>query len=151
MSESIPLSDIPSPTSTISNQNNDPSPTSEERTWAILAHLSILLNLVTGLLGLLVALVIYLVYKDRSRYVAFHALQSLYFQLVFWFLAGMLATIIWVITIPLLLILVGFCLLPVAIFFSLVPIAAIIYSTIGAIAVGQGDDFRYWLVGNWAE
>nr|HID12339.1 DUF4870 domain-containing protein [Anaerolineae bacterium] len=52
---------------------------SEERTWAMLAHLSVLLNLVTGLLGLVGALVIYL----------------------------------------------------------------------GGIQCSQGQDFRYWLVGDW--
>ena len=39
----------------------------DERTWSILAHLSMFLNLLTGFLGPVVALIIYLVYKDRSR------------------------------------------------------------------------------------
>ena len=55
---------------------------SEERTWAMLAHLSVLINLVTGALGPIAALLIYLVYKDRSRYVAFQSLQSLLLQLI---------------------------------------------------------------------
>lgn len=46
------------------------SPT-DGRTWAMLRHLSVLLNLVTGLLGTLAALVIYLAFRDRSRYVAY--------------------------------------------------------------------------------
>jgi hypothetical protein len=44
-----------------------PLTTREENTLAMIAHLAILLNLVTGVLGLVVALVIYLAYKDRSR------------------------------------------------------------------------------------
>ena len=48
---------------------------SEERMWAMLAHLSVLINLVTGAFGPIVALIIYLVYKDRSRYVAYQSLQ----------------------------------------------------------------------------
>ena len=55
---------------------------SDERTWALLAHLSILINLFTGVLGPVAALVIYLVYKDRSRYVAYQAMQSFIFQLI---------------------------------------------------------------------
>jgi len=51
--------------------------TSEENTLAMIAHLAILLNLVTGVLGLVVALVIYLAYKDRSRYVAYQSLQAI--------------------------------------------------------------------------
>lgn len=36
----------------------------DERTWAMLAHLSVLLNLVTGFLGIIAALIIYLLYKN---------------------------------------------------------------------------------------
>src|ERR687892_537706 len=55
--------------------------TQEERTWSVLSHLSMFLNLVTGLLGPLAALIIWLVYKDRSQKVAFHALQSMFYQI----------------------------------------------------------------------
>jgi len=125
------------------------APSSEERTWSMLAHLSILLNLVSGILGVLAALVIYLVYKDRSRYVAYHALQSLLFQLIFWVGAGLLATFAWIVTVTLMVVLVGFCLLPFAILISLIPLAALVYGLIGAIKTSQGEDFRYWLVGDW--
>ena len=52
----------------------------DERTWSVLAHLSMFLNLLTGFLGPVAALIIYLVYKDRSPRVAFHALQSMWYQ-----------------------------------------------------------------------
>jgi hypothetical protein len=39
----------------------------EERTWSVLSHLSMFLNLFTGFLGPVAALIIWLVYKDRSR------------------------------------------------------------------------------------
>jgi uncharacterized Tic20 family protein len=55
--------------------------TPEERTWAMLAHLSALLGYVVVLGQYIAPLVIYLVYRERSRFVAFHALQALYFQL----------------------------------------------------------------------
>jgi len=61
-----------------------PLSVSEERTWAMLAHLSVLVNLFTGVLGPVVALVIYLVFLPRSKYVAYHAMQSFLFQLVVW-------------------------------------------------------------------
>src|SRR3712207_8335857 len=48
----------------------------DERTWSMIAHLSVLLSLVTGIGGPIAALVIWLVYKDRSQRVAFHALQD---------------------------------------------------------------------------
>jgi uncharacterized Tic20 family protein len=49
---------------------------SEEHTWAMLAHLSVLVNLFTGFLGPVVALTIYLIFANRSKYVAYHAMQS---------------------------------------------------------------------------
>ena len=52
-----------------------PSPTQDERTMAMLAHL---LQLFTGFLG---PLVIYFVRRE-SRFVAFHSLQALFWQLL---------------------------------------------------------------------
>jgi len=122
---------------------------SDERTWAMLAHLSILLNLISGFLGLLAALVIYLVYKDRSRYVAYHSLQSLFFQLVFWVGGGVVVAIAWALTSVLSAILVGLCCIPLALLISLIPVAAVVYAIAGAVQCSQGRDFRYWLVGDW--
>jgi uncharacterized Tic20 family protein len=122
---------------------------SEERTWAMLAHLSILLNLVTGLLGLVGALIIYLVYQNRSRYVAYHALQSLIFQLIAWLGGGILTGVAWAITGVLSAILVGLLCIPLALVISLIPLGAIVYGIIGGIQCNQGQDFRYWLVGDW--
>ena len=51
------------------------TPTSEERTAAVLAHL---LTLVCGFIA---PLVIYLVKKDESQYVSEHAKESLNFQI----------------------------------------------------------------------
>ncbi|MEJ5312788.1 MULTISPECIES: DUF4870 domain-containing protein [Anaerolinea] len=123
--------------------------TSEERTWAMLAHLSVLINLFTGLLGPVVALVIYLSYKDRSRYVAYHALQSLVLQLVAWVGFGALVGVIWGIVGALSAILVGLCLIPFACAFTLVPLAVPVYGIVGAVETSQGRDFRYWLIGDW--
>jgi uncharacterized Tic20 family protein len=122
---------------------------SEERTWAMLAHLSILLNLVTGLLGPVGALIIYLVYKDRSRYVAYHSLQSLIFQLIAWVGGGILTAIAWTITGVLSAILVGLLCIPISLVISVIPLGAIIYGIIGGIQCNEGQDFRYWLVGDW--
>lgn len=122
---------------------------SDERTWAMVAHLSILVNLVSGFLGLLAALVIYLVYKDRSRYVAYHALQSLFFQLVFWAGGGVLAGAAWAISGILSAVLIGLCGFPLAALISLIPLAAMVYGIVGAVQCSQGRDFRYWLAGDW--
>lgn len=123
----------------------------EERTWAVLAHLSALLNAVTGFLGLVAALVIYLIYKDRSRFVAFHAMQSLVMQAVLWVGGGIIAGVVGAVTGLLSVVLIGLCLVPLAILLALIPLASLVYGVIGAVQVGQGVDFRYYKMGDWAE
>ncbi len=127
----------------------EPLSPSDERTWAMLAHLSVLLNLVTGFLGIITALVIYLVYKNRSRYVAYQSMQAFVFQLVWWFGGGILAGIFWVITGTLSIVLVGLLCIPLACVISLLPLGAMVYGVIGAVQCNNGQDFQYWLIGDW--
>ena len=108
----------------------------DERTWSLLAHLSMFLNLFTGFLGPVAALFIWLVYRDRSQRVAFHALQSVWYQ-VGWLVilaAG------WTITGLLTIVLIGFLLIPVMAIVSVVPFAHAAYA---AYKVSQGEDYRY--------
>lgn len=127
-----------------------PLSASDERTWAMIAHLSILANLFTGFLGPVIPLVIYLVYKDRSRYLAFQSLQAFVFQLVAWVGAGILATIAWTISgVLVAAFFIGCLLMPLALIITVIPIAALIYGVIGAVQANQGQDFRYWLIGDW--
>jgi uncharacterized Tic20 family protein len=121
----------------------------DERTWAMLAHLSILINLVTGILGPVAALLIYLVYKDRSRYVAHQSMQAFIFQLITWIGGGLIAVVAWTVSGLLTIILVGLLLMPFACLISLVPLAALVYGVIGAVECSQGKDFNYWSVGDW--
>lgn len=122
---------------------------SDERTWAMLAHLSVLLNLVTGFLGALAALLIYLILKDRSRYVAYQSLQSFLLQLLAWIGGGIIAGIAWAISSALATIVVGCLLMPIALIFTLLPLYALVYGVVGGIQCSQGQDFRYWLIGDW--
>ena len=121
----------------------------DERTWAMLAHLSVLINLVTGFLGPIAALIIYVVFKDRSRYVAYHALQSLILQLIVWVGGGLVIAAAWTIAGLLSVILIGLLLMPFACLLSFVPLAAPVYGIIGAVKTSQGEDFKYWLIGDW--
>lgn len=132
-----------------SSRTLPPISKSEERTWAMLAHLSVLLNLLTGFLGGVAAIVIYFAYKDRSRLVAYHAMQSFIFQAITWLGAGLLAglligfgTALAILIIPLLCVIPGFLIL-------LVIPASVIYGVVGAVQVNNGEDFRYWQVGDW--
>jgi hypothetical protein len=121
----------------------------DERTWAMMAHLSVLLNLITGILGPIAAIVIYMIYKDRSRYVAYHAMQSFVNQLIWWVGGAALAAVAWTVSSLLAAVVIGFVCMPVACLFSLMPLVAIVYGIIGGIQASQGQDFKYWLVGDW--
>jgi uncharacterized Tic20 family protein len=115
----------------------------------MLAHLSVLLNLVTGFLGPVVAILIYVLYKDRSRYVAYQSMQAFIFQLVWWVGSGILAVAMWTVSSILTVILIGCLLMPVALIFTLLPLVAVVWGIYAGIEVNQGKDFRYWLIGDW--
>ena len=126
---------------------------STENNWAMVAHLSILLNLFTGFLGPVVAFIIYLVYKDRSRYIAYQSLQSTIFQLLTWIGLGLVIGGMWLITLALSVFLVGLLCIPFTLIGTLlllvVPLASLVYGVIAALKTSNGEDFRYWLVGDW--
>ncbi len=116
----------------------------DERTWSMLAHLSILLSLVTGIGGPIAALVIWLVYKDKSQRVAFHALQSIWYQ-VAW---AVIIFVGWSLTFILMFVLIGFLLVPVMAIASLVPFVHMCYA---AYKVYQGVDYRYPIIADMVD
>jgi len=84
----------------LNNSSNSQPTSSDERTMAALAHGSILLGILTsGIGGIVAALVIWLTQRDKSRYVAFQALQATIYQLVGIIVFGALA-LCWALTIP---------------------------------------------------
>jgi uncharacterized Tic20 family protein len=108
----------------------------DEQTWSMLAHLSVLLNIITGVGGPIAALIIWLVYRDKSQRVAFHALQSLWYQ-VAW---AVILAVGWFISVVLMFVLIGFLLVPVMAIASLVPF---VHQCYAAYKVYQGTDYRY--------
>ena len=110
---------------------------------AMIAHLGVLVNLVSGFLGPVVPLGIYMVYKDRSRYVAYQSLQALIFQLIWWVGGGVLAGIAWAFTGALSVVVVGLLCIPFACIISAMPLAALGYGVYGGIQTSQGQDFKY--------
>jgi uncharacterized Tic20 family protein len=149
-------------------------PSTSERTWAALAHASILLTFALGVstggvavvLAALVPLAIWLAFRDKSHFVAFHAMQATVFQLaslVAWIaiLAGGLVVLIpaWIMTVLLMIVLIGFLLLPVVLVLTIalpavlvaLPLASLVYGLYGALEVYGGRPFRYWKVADWIE
>jgi uncharacterized protein len=116
----------------------------DERTWSILAHLSMFLNLLTGFLGPVAALIIWLVYRDRSPKVAFHALQSMWYQ-IGWLV---ILAVGWTVTALLTIVIIGFFLIPVMAIISVVPF---VHAGYAAYRVSKDDDYRYPLASDIAE
>ncbi|NWG07795.1 MAG: DUF4870 domain-containing protein [Chloroflexi bacterium] len=143
------MNNEPFPSTPVPGADQIPLSQNEERQWAMFAHLGVLVNLVSGILGPVVPLIIYMVYKDRSRYVAYHSLQALIFQLIWWVGGGILAGVVWFITSLLSTVLIGILCIPIACIISAMPLVALGYGIYGGIQTSQGQDFKYWLVGDW--
>ncbi len=123
--------------------------TDEEMTMAALVHASVVLGFVSGgLAGIATALVIWLIYKDKSRYVAFQAMQALVSQLALTAvtIAAVLSIVVSFITI---------CLIPLGLVLLLaaiaLPFAELIYGLYAAYETYYGADFMYWQIGEFVE
>jgi len=166
--------EVAEPAGTALAARGEESPPTNERIWAALAHASILLTFILGVstgglavvVGALVPLIIWLAFRDRSRFVASHAMQATVFQLaavVAWIGLLVLGVAVliptWIVTVLLLIVLIGFLLLPVALVLTaalpaalvILPLAALVYGLYGAFEVYAGRDFRYWLVADWID
>ncbi|MBE0690852.1 MAG: DUF4870 domain-containing protein [Anaerolineae bacterium] len=146
----------------------------DERLWASVAHASVWITALGGIftigalipVSIFIPLVIYFLFRRQSDYVAFHALQAFVIQLlgtVGAFTLLMLGGAVWglgmVVAAISVLVLVGFVLVPVWGIVGIVlllavvalPLAMVLYGTIGAISTYKGDDYRYPFVARWVD
>ena len=107
-------------------QGQQPVSGSDARMWSLFAHLG------GTFLSFLVPLVIYLVFKDRDPFVRRHSAQALNFHITLF--------IVYVVSIPLIFVIVGFFTLMAA------AISAVVFSIIAAIAANDGREYTYPLV-----
>ncbi len=148
--------------------------TDEECQWAALAHASIWLTMFGGFLTagfvipitIFVPLVIFALYRKRSDYVAFHALQAFVLQLIG--TVGVLALLIiggaaWALGMVVALLavfaLIGVVLVPLwgvvgialALLIFAMPVAALFLGTIAAIQTYNRLDYRYPYIAQWVD
>lgn len=95
-------------------------PDSDEKTLAILSHI------LTLIAPILAPLIIYLIKKDESKFVAFHAKESLNFQIT-----------IMIIVIGLMITIVGILLI------WIVGIAALVFVIMATIKASEGKLYKY--------
>ena len=96
---------------------------SDARMWSIFAHLG------GTFLSFFVPLVIYLVFKDRDPFVRGHSAQAVNFHITLF--------IVYLVSIPLMLIIVGFFT------FLAAAICALVFTIIAAVAANDGREYTY--------
>lgn len=103
----------------------------DERLWATFTHLSALVGVVIGVgfVGWLGPLVIFLVLKERSAFVADHAKTTLNFQITM-FIASFVGALLWIAGIGLLIT-------------AAVYVVVIVCSIIAAVAANRGEPYEY--------
>jgi uncharacterized protein len=117
--------------SLVKSEKSADESTKDEQTFAILAHCLVFVG------GIFAPLIIYLIKKDDSKFVAYHSLQAIFFQLAILiasFISGLLCTVC-----------IGFFLLP------FVFIAAIWFPIAAAMAANKGEWYSYPLTGGFVE
>jgi uncharacterized Tic20 family protein len=102
---------------------NGPPPTADDRTWAMLSHLS---GIFTSFVG---PLIIWIVKKDQSPFVEDQAKEALNFQLT---------------------LLIGYAVAGITAFFCIgfllavvISVVAIIFGILGTMAANKGEAYRY--------
>jgi len=110
----------------------------DERTWAMVGHLAALGGLVIPTVGCILGpLIVWLIKREESAFVAYHAKQSMWFQIFAAIAVTALA-------------LLGFCTMFVTwLLATAVGLGALGYAIYGAIQVSGGKDFEYYWVGPW--
>ena len=91
--------------------------------WSMFAHLG------GTFLSFFVPLVIYLVFKDRDPFIRGHSAQALNFHITLF--------IVYVVSIPLIFVIVGIFTLLAAAF------SAVVFSILAAVAANEGRDYTY--------
>lgn len=107
-----------------------------ERQLVCAAHWSPIAAVLLGGLTFFGPLIVLLIGGQRSRAVRDHAVDALNFQLTVW----IVTTVVFLVSIPLMLLLVGFLTIWVAL---LIPTAALVVHGVAAVKVAAGEDFRY--------
>lgn len=103
----------------------------DDKTWSMLAHLSLLGHLIVPPFAIIAPIIIYMTKKDQSGYVADHAAEAINFQItlmIYTLIAGPLALLT--------------CGLGAVLAIVVVPLG-IVGMVLAAVASNRGEFFRY--------
>ncbi|WP_410792973.1 DUF4870 domain-containing protein [Kribbella sp. C-35] len=107
---------------------------SEERTWAMVAHIGVLIAAWLAM-GFLCPLIVWLVFRDRSDFVRRHAVESLNFQISLLIYSALAAVLIFITF--------GLGVLIVVPLVVIGAIAALVVIILATVAASGGGDYRY--------
>ena len=107
---------------------------SEERTWAMVAHIGVLIAAWLAM-GFLCPLIIWLVFRERSEFVRRHAVESLNFQISLLIYSALSAVLIFITF--------GLGVLIVVPLVVIGAIAALVVIILATVAASGGSDYRY--------
>ncbi len=102
-------------------------PTSDERMWAMVAHISGVLS--SAIIPIIVSLVIYMIKRDESEFIADQAKEALNFQIT----VGLLSVVFG---------LAAICVIGIP-FLIVLALASIVFGIIGGIRSYDGQRYRY--------
>jgi uncharacterized Tic20 family protein len=123
------------PPSESNNPDSAPALTSDDRTWAMLAHLSSLIAAALGGMTFLGPLIVWLIKKDQSKFVDYHGKQALNFQINL--------LIYFVILIGASVITLGVGLIVTGPLMAALGIYALIVTIIAAMKANNGEYYKY--------
>ncbi len=178
--DDLPLRRAPSTATIPAPQRNRPRSystlrvTDDERLWAAVAHISAWVTFLGGIatigtiipVSIFIPLIVYFLFRRKSDYVAFHALQAFVIQLIgtvgaaiLLFAGGLVWGVGMVIALFSMVVAVGFVLVPVwalvgiALLFVvlIMPIAMVVFGTIAAVATYNGSDYHYPYIARWVD
>ena len=148
--------------------------TDEERLWSAVAHGSVWLTFILFFttagfgvpLSIFIPLVVYFVFRKKSDYVSFHALQAFVLQLVgtvgaltLLVIGGITWLIGLVVALALIVVIVGFVIAPlwgivgIALLLTVVllPFAMLLLGTMATIQTYNRQDYRYPYIARWVD
>lgn len=102
---------------------------SDARMWAMLAHLSALSGLVTGIGSLVAPIIIWQIQKDKSAFVNYHGKEAVNFQITM--------ALAFAVSFVLMFIVIGVFLI------SIVGIVWLVFTIIAAVKANNGEYYRY--------
>lgn len=118
----------------------------DDNIMAAIAHASIIIPF-----GIILAAGIWLTQKEKSKYVAFQALQATAYQLALMVAGVILGILAFVFTLIISILtfgLGGFLMLPIMLVFLLIAVVAVVYALYGAYLCYEGKDFKYAVIGD---